>query len=334
MMFFPLLFGALNPLLLPTPAHTIATNSEYVCFSEDGNYIFSSSNAASHTTFNVWDITNITSPSLVGIGTCGASTTPAGLWNLGNYLFVCYSHPSANKFAVWDVSNKAVPSLVTTITLSQAGGPWNVLVDGSYAYVVNGSSVNGSNGNHLFVIDISTPTAPVEKGWVSLNNLAYPQGLAKKDNVCYVTTANAYFGMKAVSVAVPTGPTVLGTISLSPWDPRSVACKGDYAYVGGSNAGGSDLKVIDITTPTAMSVANTITVSGNSAYADSVIYGNALYQAKAGGLYTLDLSTPTVPSIVNTDVIAGAISSCDVNLARMLACLNDATGYIHIYTLA
>ena len=179
----------------------------------------------------------------------------------------------------------------------------DVVASAGYAYVaaavVSGGEPGGIGG--IFrVIDVSTPTAPVEVGSLGLGP-AY--GVDLSGSYVYVATSGAWFSsgtLTVIDVATASSPVVVGMLEL-PGDASGVAVAGDYAHVtwGDSSSGEGGLWVIDVTVPNAPAaigsrdtpgVARGVAVAGGYAYV-TVTDGDT----GVGGMLVIDVSTPSNP---------------------------------------
>jgi hypothetical protein len=90
---------------------------------------------------------------------------------------------------------------------------------GGYAYVAD-------NGNGLSVIDVSTPSTPVEVGFLDTLNLSL--GVAVSDRYAYL--ANGERGLRVIDVSTPSTPVEVG-FSYTPNPAEDVAVSGGYVAV-------------------------------------------------------------------------------------------------------
>jgi len=158
------------------------------------------------------------------------------------------------------------------------GSALEVYVYGSYAYVAD--HVGG-----LRVIDISTPTAPVEVGYYDTGGRA--MGVVVSGYYAYIADCSS--GFLVIDVSDPSTPFLVGS---STGDLEvGVYLSGSYAYLVGVG-----LDIIDISSPSSPSEVgfydfdtdNTVDVyvSGSYAYVANFFYG----------LHILDVSSASSPS--------------------------------------
>jgi len=94
-----------------------------------------------------------------------------------------------------------------------------------YAYVAGWES-------GLRVIDVSTPSAPVEVGF--LDTPGYANGVAVSGSYAYL--ADYSYGLRVIDVSPPSAPAEIGFVD-TPGLALDVAVAGGYAYVADWSAG-------------------------------------------------------------------------------------------------
>src|SRR5262249_24563955 len=109
------------------------------------------------------------------------------------------------RFKVLDVSTSDTPVVRGELQTS-------VVPVGStgVALTPNGNlAVAAMGGSGLWVVDVSTPTAPVLRGSLALGGVAW--GLALNSTGTYAYAATGTAGLKIVSLANPAAPTLVGS---------------------------------------------------------------------------------------------------------------------------
>jgi len=149
---------------------------------------------------------------------------------------------------------------------------------GGYAYVADFQS-------GLRVIDVSTPSAPVEVGF--LDTAGYASDVAVSGGYAYV--ADKYMGLRVIDVNTPSAPVEVGFVE-TPGDCNSVAVLVGHAYVADGSGG---LRVIDISTPSAP-----VEVGFVDTGATGVAVAAGYAYVAGGGLSVVDVSTPSAPVTV------------------------------------
>ena len=152
-----------------------------------------------------------------------------------------------------------------------------VAVSGGYAYVADYQS-------GLRVIDVSTPSTPVEVAFVDTPDHA--QGVAISGGYAYV--ADYRSGLRVIDVSPPSTPVEVGSVD-TPGTALGVALSGGYAYVADELGG---LRVIDVSPPsTPVEVGSVDTPDYASGVA--VSHGYAYVADFRSGLRVIDVSTPS-----------------------------------------
>lgn len=192
----------------------------------------------------------------------------------GRYAYV----GTSGGFKVVDLGDLSSPQVVGEVTNFI---PVDLVVSGNYAYAASLAS--------LHVVNVTSPTAPVQSGIAFFSGstwrVAYSGGYA------YVATGSD--GLQIIDVRNPASPFVVST-----WRPPSagwlfgIAVANGIAYVGQPNFG---LHIVDVSDPFNPYRVNIHAVPGGC-YGANII-GNRLYAACAeSGLLILDLTNPMFPT--------------------------------------
>jgi len=192
-------------------------------------------------------------------------------------------------------------------------------VSGNYAYV-NGGIPGDENIDHLIVIDISDPEAPVITGWCGVDESM--SGLAVEGDIVVASWMRGAGGLITFDVSDPADPQMLSIIGAGGNWSEDVFISGNTAYLG-INVNG--LTAVDITDP-----ENPIVLSSHVGapkyFEAAAIYGDYAYiggfNEHNGNLQILDISDPS--NI--TEIVALA----DLGLAVKMAIQDEylyATAY-------
>jgi len=160
-----------------------------------------------------------------------------------------------------------------------------IFVAGSYAYVA-------SDPGGLRVVDVSTPSNPIEVG--SENSHGYAMDVVVKGDYAYVTYYN---GLSLIDVSAPSHPMEVGFCVTPGDDATAATVAGGYAYVAAGPAG---LRVVDVSTPSSPIEVGTLnTPSEARGVRDVTVAGGYAYVADwDAGLRVVDISTPSNPTEV------------------------------------
>ncbi len=168
------------------------------------------------------------------------------------------------------------------------GNAAGVSVAGGYAYVADGVNIR--------IIDITTPSAPVERGqFPTYNGWAY--ALVARADYLYIAEGGIARGLHIASLADPISPVTRAFVD-GKGNAFDVALAGNRAYVAAEKGG---LRVIDITDPPRATTVFTwgtsvdlyhVAVEGKYAY---VTGGNYLYGIDVSAASPVRVLTWTTP---------------------------------------
>lgn len=210
----------------------------------------------------------------------GAYKTPGwafGVTVTGNKAYVA---DAIGGLRVIEVADASHPVEVARSEMPK-GNAVNVAVTDGVAYVtdrfVGLSSVSLSGASSLTQIG-------------SYRSFAYADAVAVAGNRAYVATN---VGLAVVDVSDPSRPGQLGNLDLGGY-ATSVSVSGQWACVAMGGAGGTGLRIVDVSDPVHLSnVATHIKAPG--AYRDMVVSGGIAYSANEWGLEMVRISDPLHP---------------------------------------
>lgn len=163
---------------------------------------------------------------------------------------------------------------------SAGGSGFGVAVQGNYAYI--------GEGKNLLVMNVSTPSSPLQVGRVLLPGVV--RALALFGEYAYVADEDA--GLQVVDISTPSAPVIRGFYPTTN-SSDGVAVFAGRAYVADEGAG---LKILDLGNPT-MPALVSLTSCG-TAYAVMVkASANGVFAYLGGyeGLSVIDVSDPLSP---------------------------------------
>ncbi len=259
--------------------------------------------AARDAGLRVIDVVNPSAP--VEVGFVDASGTPSNVAVSAGYAFVAADDSGLRVIDVRTPSASAEVGFIET-----PGAPGAVAVAGAYVYVLDGIVTPwGPPYVETFrVIDVSSPSAPVEMGFLDGGGSA----LTVVGGYAYVVRG---YSLRVIDVRTPSAPADVGSLEM-PGSASGVAVAGGYAYVA---AGWAGLRVIDVRTPSApvemgfaetSASAQSVAVSGGYAYVAS----GRPHLPGEGGLAVIDVSTPSVP--VEVGFVETPVSPYNVAVSR------------------
>jgi hypothetical protein len=180
------------------------------------------------------------------------------------------------------------PTAVSFVTIP--GFANSVDVSGNFAFVAAGAS-------GLQVVNVSSDrTQPSIVSSLAITGNANDVALA--GNIAYVAMGTS--GLAAVDVTNPLTPKLLGTVSTG-GNALDVAPRGTTVYV----ANGNSLVLVDVTSPSAMTVLKSLPLAG-TIWGVDVDADRHLAAVAAGGsgVFLVDVTNPTAPVVLGS-VITG-----------------------------
>ena len=180
------------------------------------------------------------------------------------------------------------PTAVSFVTIP--GFANSVDVSGNFAFVAAGAS-------GLQVVNVSPDrTQPSVVSSLAITGNANDVALA--GNIAYVAMGTS--GLAAVDVTNPLTPKLLGTVSTG-GNALDVAPRGTTVYV----ANGNSLVLVDVTSPSAMTVIKSLPLAG-TIWGVDVDADRHLAAVAAGGsgVFLVDVTNPTAPVVLGS-VITG-----------------------------
>lgn len=204
----------------------------------------------------------------------------------GNYAYVIVSGGSPD-FVIIDISNPASPNQVGSLSLSNT--PEDIAVSGNYAYIAS-----RHNSQELQVVDISNPNSPSVVATENLPGSNNALGIDIVGSTVYIARQYTLFDdhFYTIDVSNPLNPQVLDSEYLSGGHNNDVKVIGNYAYVV-SDDNSEEVRVIDISNPSSISLVSTYNDSGNSNVDSINGYGSMIFIGMNDGIVrVIDISNP------------------------------------------
>jgi len=316
-----------------------------VAVSGNHAYVLSPCGDNCYTPFEVVDLSNPASPTLVG-GT-ELSWGSSGIAVQGTYAYTTGYDANPNFMRAVNVSDPTNPTTAAAYTDS-ATTPQAIAVNGKYAYMVDygGNNPNlGSSGNpNLSVIDISNLaqgawSAPDNTSSASLTRVgqvatgAGTSAIALAGSYAYVVNA-VDDTLQVIDVSTPSNPQIAGTTASLGSAGQSgtaysgVAVEGSFAYVANYNT--NTLQVVDVSDPSHPKLVAEVAAGSHpdaiavqNGYAYVVNYGSNTLQI-------FDLSTANKPASMGTVATDGGPKSVAVNGQYVLVA-NYSGGTLQVF---
>jgi hypothetical protein len=272
-----------------TPSLVTSIDSLEYCESVviSGQYAYVAAGDRSH----IVDISNPASP--VYVGRIDYSGYHQYLNVRSGYAYICNYDAG---LAVVNVANPASPVFITDIPSGYRTA--RIIFDGNFAYVAVGDS-------GMAIYNVVNPASPVFVTKImttgraaSLYYGAVSVGGSPIGHI-FIANRNPAPGISAVNVSNPAEPVTSSFLAAVPapsgsaFDPFYNDGKVYVAY------GTSGLRIIDVSTPAAVSLLGTANLGGDSR--EVVVVGNYAYvAARDSGLYVVDVTNPANPVKVKT----------------------------------
>ena len=173
-----------------------------------------------------------------------------------------------------------------------------LVVSGNYAYATD------INPGTLKIIDIRDPTAPIEKGTLSIGGA--PGSVAILDNFAYVVVGG---NLQVVDVSDPATPALRGSLPIG--SGSFVVANNNFVYA--IDDASEELKIIDVSDPNNPAVIGSLFINGGpSSMAVSGIFAYVLNK-QSDDLKIIDVSSLNVPTLrgslpIGNDPSAVAVS--------------------------
>jgi hypothetical protein len=279
-----------------------------------GRYLYAVTSGGAPNQLQVIDIANPAMPVQVGAVTIGASNA---VYVAGNYAYV--ANYGNNRLEIINISNPASPSIVSNVPITGSGsGPWDVYVQGKYAYVAG-------RGN-LQIVDISNPASGSIVGTYTPAGGAGPYSVYVQGRYAYFTdTANN--AIYTVDVSNPASPSLVGNLSTGSAWGLSLTVQGRYAYTAGA---GNGLMTFDLGGAYIQQLqvggieTGTLSTNGNATIIGSTTIQGGL---AVGGTTNLQ-SNLNVGSVLAADTINSVVSAQGINSVATLGSeLNTNTNF-------
>lgn len=240
-----------------------------------GNYAYVPFESATGTNFQVWDVSNPRSPSMVG---SAAISCPAGMYPFGNqaiygnYVYVaCWQSEvtTTGAFAIVDVTNPASPVVARSVSVTATYQPISFAVWEQSLDVV--ATQGGSTSDYVLLYSIADPISPELMASQSVPHS--PQWVAAQGAAAL---APIYDGteLQLIDFSTPSSPRT-ASASLGSCHPTSVAVyMGDLAMVSCDSPGGlAEVNVASVGRPVYLGTALGGTVFNEVAVSGSYLYG-------------------------------------------------------------
>ncbi|HSX34103.1 MAG TPA: hypothetical protein VLF62_00475 [Candidatus Saccharimonadales bacterium] len=246
---------------------------------------------------------------------------------VGNYAYMVENISGAANFFILDISTASAPVVKGSLTL--AGTPTNIAIQGNYAYITNQQDTG-----ELQVVDITSPTAPVYKTLFDLVGTGNGTAVAVSGSYAYVTrisdaTTNAN-EFTVVNISNPLVPTLAGGYNNN-INMNAIYLNGSYAYVATSSTT-TELLVVAIYVPATPTLAGSFNAATAVAATAVSGYGTTVFLGMTTTFASVSIASPAGPTAISTFTAAGTINDIDVDITQKFAYLatTSTTGEVQV----
>ncbi|MEK7649348.1 MAG: hypothetical protein AAB367_00065 [Patescibacteria group bacterium] len=218
---------------------------------------------------------------------------------VGEYAYLL----TGSSLNIIDITDPSAMTEVSSTTITTSGLTGLKVVN-NYVYAVSNTGP-GAFG-HLIIVDVSNPAQPIVVG-EDVAVFGFPKDIVVKGDYAYIVQSGAsgFDFIKIYDISNPTSPHV-ANLRIAVMDtPTRAEIQGDYLYVVGT--GPAELRVIDISNPTASSTVARLSGVGDDGL---FIQGGYLYAVEnsSNELDIVDITDPQNPSIASSYTIPSSFA--------------------------
>lgn len=187
------------------------------------------------------------------------------------------------------------PQTLSSIDLGPGNEATALAVRTGIVYLT--AQASNSNKPDFFIVDASTPTAPVMRG--NVNTSGGLNAVALSGSYAFVANQDETESLQVINVSNPNSPLLATSLNLGSSDSsaRSIAIHGAYAYIGKENSSdGPEFFIVDITNPLQPVVRGSLEIGGDvrriAVHNNRVILGTGKDDAE---LIIVNATSPSSP---------------------------------------
>ena len=242
----------------------------------DNNYLYV---AMEDSVFILNHTADPANPTTVGKVYVRSATRPDAIaltiFKLGTYLYIGIQNNNVYYLLVADITNPATPTLVAGGELQIPSKPNDIYVDGSYAYIADGTA-------GIVIVDVADPAHMSIAGQLALNDEA--EAIHISGSYAYIAARTE--GFIIYDISSPTSPSKIAQWKVSDSNAKDVYVQGGKAYL----ADGEDYtKVFDVSDPSNPVLEREINVGKNNTtiWAKISATGKFIYIGDWDNLFTV-----------------------------------------------
>jgi hypothetical protein len=291
-------YGGMHILDITNPLSLTVVGSVPLPYSSEGiavqgNYVYAS---VRYMGLSVIDVSNPTAPHIVAQYLAPGDTVDVAV--AGPYAYTMAGYYVTASSGLW-VNGLRPPENPAGLGVYASIGSDLVAAEISYAYVGTTYYSPAQSGfvNYLRVMDVTTPTLPVQVGKYTAPADWGVWSVAVKNQVAYVTQPTR---LLVVDARIPQTPTAVQTIDAQT-AIKGLAVTEDYVYL--SDDG---LRIFDRSDPLALVEVGSLPLDDGVGYLAA--WGHYVYLAGSATLHLIDVSQPSAPVEVSTLSVTSSIN--------------------------
>jgi hypothetical protein len=236
--------------------------------------------------FEVVNITNPSSPSIVKTITMDSQVVGAGLWGQRFLVFT-----DTDMVYGYDIATPTAPSLL--YSLEMPAYPVTMSTSGGYAFIGANTYGSSQTGSLQVVFDPGMYEKRVAR--LTYSDLS-PMVVTLNGHHAYVACQSTGVGLAVFDLSQPSAPSRIASLIL-PGCNYGIAISGTYAYVTNCDPASPSLSVIDIHDPANPTIVKTLSMPGTPQGIG--IYGDmAVVTNHSSRLQFVDISDPANPALM------------------------------------
>lgn len=221
------------------------------------------------------------------------NTSARAVHVVGNTMYLGTAQNAGGaEFFVYDVTTASAPTLVGSL---EVGANVNdLVVSGSYAYLAT-----SANASELLVVSLAVPAVPTSVGVYDAAGSTDGQSVNVSGSTLLLAQGATLYSL---SVAVPSVPTLNGSVALGGIGYRIEVYTATYAFVATAD-NAAEVCIVNFSTATP-TIAASINVAGTSDGRGLWIKGTTLFvvldSGTGVGLYVYSVAVPTAPVLLDS----------------------------------
>lgn len=245
-------------------------------------------------------------PALEGGSDATGTTAGFKVATQGNYAYLVKKVSGSANFFIFDISTPTSPTLVKSLTI--AGTPTNIAVNGNYAYVSNTSDTAELN-----IVNVTTPATASVVGNYNATGTGDGLGVFALGNYAYLSRAanGASDEFVIVNVTTPATPTRAGgySLNISMYEPY-VNSTGAYIATSSDT---QEVLVLNLTLLSTITLGTSINLPGTTDATTIAGSGSNIVVGQGTAFYDVNSAVILVPVVSGTVTLPSTINDVAIN---------------------